>query len=78
MATNEQMKLEFAYFGEIWVFFKKHYEIKQSDDWEVVMADAAAINQKYHCPLCKDLILAVLDELERKNRINEEVFINDR
>ncbi len=78
MATNEQMKTEFSYFGEVWTFFKKYYEVRQSDDWEVVVADAAAINQKYHCPLCKDLILAILDELERRSKINEEVTRNDK
>ena len=70
MATNEQMKMEFAYFGEVWTFFKKYYEVEQSDEfWESVIAEAAAINQKYQCPLCKDLILAVLNELERKSKM---------
>lgn len=65
MAINKQMKTEFAYFGEVWTFFKKYYYVENTDAfWESVVAEAAAIHQKYHCPLCKDLILAILNELE--------------
>ena len=70
MATKEQMKTEFAYFGEVWTFFKKYYDVQQENDdyWAAVVEEASAINQKYNCELCKDLILAVLDELERKGK----------
>ena len=79
MATNEQMKTEISFFGEVWTFFKKYYYVENTDEfWESVIEKATAINQKYRCPLCKDLILAVLNELERKSNINEEVARNDR
>lgn len=70
MATKEQMKTEFAYFGEVWTFFKKYYDVQQENDdyWAAVVEEASAINQKYNCELCKDLILAVVDELERKGK----------
>ena len=70
MATKEQMKTEFAYFGEVWTFFKKYYDVQQENDdyWAAVVEEASAINQKYNCELCKDLILAVIDELERKGK----------
>ena len=70
MATKEQMKTEFAYFGEVWTFFKKYYDVQQENDdyWAAVVEEASAINQKYNCERCKDLILAVLDELERKGK----------
>ncbi len=72
MATNEQMKTEFSYFGEVWTFFKKYYCVESTEEfWEAVMADAAAINEKYRCSLCKDLILAVLNELERKSKMKQ-------
>ncbi len=75
MATKEQMKTEFAYFGEVWTFFKKYYDVRQDDEyWEAVVAEAGAINQKYHCELCKDLILAVVDELDRKGRAQREAI----
>lgn len=69
MATNEQMKTEFAFFGEVWTFFKKYYEVRQSDEyWEAVIGQLNEIYKKYHCELCKALLLAVLDELDRKSR----------
>lgn len=70
MATKEQMKTEFAYFGEVWTFFKKYYDVQQENDdyWAAVVEEASAINQKYNCELCKDLILAVVDELDRKGK----------
>lgn len=70
MATREQMKTEFAYFGEVWTFFKKYYDVQQENDdyWAAVVEEASAINQKYNCELCKDLILAILNELERKGK----------
>jgi hypothetical protein len=67
LATNEEMKTEFAYFGEVWSLFKKYYHVQQEDSyWEKLIKEAGAINQKYQCELCKDLILAVMNELERK------------
>lgn len=74
MATNAEMKTEFSYFGEVWTFFKKYYDVQQSDEyWQAVVEEAGAINQKYQCALCKDLILAVMDELERKGKAQSEV-----
>ena len=58
-----------AYFGEIWTLFKKYYHVQKEDSyWEKLIEDAGAINQKYQCELCKDLILAVVNELERKEK----------
>ncbi len=69
MATNEQMKEEFAFFGEVWTFFKKYYDAKQDDEyWEKLVEEAAYINQKYQSELCKDLIFVVIAELERKSK----------
>ena len=69
MATNEQMKTEFSYFAEVWTFFKRYYYVESTEEfWEAVIAEAAAINEKYCCPLCKDLVLAVFNKLERKSK----------
>lgn len=68
-ATNKEMSTEFQYFGEVWTFFKKYYHVRPDDDyWDAVIEEAGAINQKYQCELCKDLILAIVDELDRKYR----------
>ena len=69
IATKEQMKTEFSYFGEAWNFFKKFYETSEADEyWDAVVQEAGAIVQKYDCPLCKAVVLAIIDELERKHR----------
>ncbi|MDO4943125.1 MAG: hypothetical protein Q4E73_09875 [Lachnospiraceae bacterium] len=73
MATNAEMKTEFSYFGEIWTFFKKYYDVQRSDEyWDAVLEEAGRIGQKYQCELCKDLILAILDELERKGKAQDK------
>lgn len=73
MATNEQMKTEFSYFGEVWSFFKKFYEVQEDDYyWNLVVKEAERIVEKYNRPLCKALVLAVLNELERKSRAEME------
>lgn len=39
------------------------------DYWEAVVEESSAIVQKYNnLPLCKDLVLAVIGELERKEK----------
>lgn len=67
-ATREQMETEFAYFRDVWNFFKKHYDVRLDNAyWEAVIEEGSGIAQRYdNLPLCKDLILAVIDELERK------------
>lgn len=73
MATKEDMKTEFAYFGEAWNFFKKFYDTSDEDAyWDAVVQEGGAIILKYDCPLCKAVILAIIDELERKHRVGRE------
>ncbi len=67
MATKEQMKEEFVYFGEAWNFFKKFYEVQENDSyWDALTAEAGKILQRHDSPLCKAVVLAIIDELERK------------
>ena len=73
MATKEQMKIEFAYFGEAWNFFKKFYEVQDSNPyWDSVVQEAGQIIEKYHQPLCKAVVLAIIDELERKYKEEQQ------
>ena len=67
-ATNKEMSTEFQYFGEIWALFKKFYHVRPDDEyWEAVVEEGNAIVQKYNnLPLCRNLVLAVIGELERK------------
>lgn len=69
MATKEQMKTEFAYFSEIWTIFKKYYEVREDNTyWDSVVEEFIIIMKKYDCPLCDAIVLAIIDELDRKYR----------
>lgn len=69
MASNEQMKTEFSFFSEVWLFFKRYYEVQNTDSyWDSAIGEANAIDKKYNRELCKDLLISVLGELERKSR----------
>ena len=70
VATNKEMATEFQYFGDVWTFFKKYYHVRPDDDyWVAVVEEGSSIVQKYNnLPLCKDLVLAVISELERKEK----------
>ena len=73
MATKEQMKEEFAYFGEAWNFFKRFYEVKESESyWDSVIAEAGNLMQRYNCPLCRGVVLEIVDELDRKYRARKD------
>ena len=66
-ATNTDMKTEFAFFGEVWTFFKKYYLPRPDESyWLDLVEESAAINEKYHCDLCRDLLIAVTKEIQRR------------
>lgn len=68
-ATNIDMKTEFAFFGEVWTFFKKYYFSRPDESyWRDLVEESAAINEKYHCDLCRDLLIAVTKELQRREK----------
>lgn len=67
MVTNEEMRTEFAYFSEAWKLFKKYYRVQREDPyWKALTEDADAIIREYSRELCRDLVLAIVRELERK------------
>ena len=69
MATNIDMKTEFAFFGEVWTFFKKYYFPRPDESyWRDLVEESAQINEKYHCDLCRDLLIAVTKELQRREK----------
>ena len=68
-ATNRDMETEFAFFGEVWTFFKKYY-FPRPDElyWSDLVEESAQISEKYHCNLCRDLLIAVTKELQRREK----------
>lgn len=75
MATNQEMKIEFNFFRDVWNFFKKFYDVQDTENfWESAVNEAAEISEKYNCQLCKALLIAVAEELQRKGeRLYERV-----
>ncbi len=72
MATGyrQQMPTEFQFFADCWNFFGRFHEAKNSDEyWEAVVSESAEINERYKSPLCKDLLVAIMRELQRKGKV---------
>ena len=61
------MPTEFQFFADCWNFFGRFYEESNSIEyWEAVVAKSTQINEKYNSALCKDLLVAIMRELQRK------------
>lgn len=64
-------------FGDVWNYFKQFYPPQSNDEyWNKAVVEIESLMIKYKGSegekLAQDLILAVLTELERLNRINEK------
>lgn len=64
---RQQMPTEFQFFSDCWNFYGRFYEASDSDEyWMRAVNESAAINERYKSPLCKDLLVAIMKELQRK------------
>lgn len=64
---NNEIKQEFNMFGEIFKFYKKYYHPENTDEyWEAVMKDSGELHEKYKLPICKALLVAIINEFDRK------------
>ena len=60
-------------FGDIWKFYKRFQEVQNSDAyWERAISEAGKILEKYQTELCKQLLMDILEEFDRRG-INESV-----
>lgn len=74
MVRNEDVKQEFDMFAAVWKAFKSLLPVGTKDDidyWNNATEQTTAIMQKYPDPFSKDIALAVLTELERRSKANE-------
>ena len=59
-------------YNNVWLFFKKYFDLKQSDAderWEQFIAEADAIIRKYDkCDFVCEMIMAVSNEIERLSK----------
>lgn len=74
MVRNEDIKQEFDLFAAIWKMFKSLLPVSSKDDeayWDSVTGQIKEIMNTYPGQLATDLSMAVLSELERRCRTNE-------
>ena len=71
MVTDEELKKVYGMFTDAWKFYKKYADVQQSDEyWEAVVDESRQIAKKYdNAKLAIALLLAAIDELERKSKI---------
>ena len=70
MVTDEELKKVYGMFTDAWKFYKKYADVQQSDEyWESVVNEYGQIAKKYdNAKLAIALLLAAIDELERKSK----------
>lgn len=79
MVTDEELKTVWGMFTDAWKFYKKYADVQQSDEyWEAVVDESGQIAKKYdNAKLAIALILAAIDELERKSKEIQKMPQND-
>lgn len=79
MVTDEELKKVYGMFVDAWKFYKKYADVQQSDKyWESLLAEADTMAKKHwNNRLCRNLILAVVSELERKSKEIQKMPQND-
>lgn len=79
MVTDAELKKGYDVFSDVWRFYKKFMDVQQSDEyWEAVVVEADAIAEKYQDnKLLRGLILAAVEELERKSKEIQKMPQND-
>lgn len=70
MVTDEELKKVYGMFTDARKFYKKYADVQQSDEyWEAVVDESRQIAKKYDkAKLAIALLLATIDELERKSK----------
>lgn len=73
--TETELRQDYEMFTDLWRFYKRFCESSIADEyWEAVDQEANALREKHGSKLCNRLLLAVVDEFERRER-NEESTI---
>lgn len=74
MVRNEEIKQEFALFADVWNTYKLLLPVRPRNDtryWGEAVEAVSKIMRKYPGQFAKDLSLAVLGDLERRSKENE-------
>lgn len=71
MVRNDEVMKEFDLFSAVWKFFKESLPVRDMEDdayWNQVVASAEDIHQAHASPLCTALVIAIIEELERRSK----------
>ena len=68
MVSDEELRRIYNLFTDCWRYFKKYVDVSDEDIyWENVVSESGELSKKYNNDkLAIALILAVIDEFERK------------
>lgn len=79
MVTDEELKKVYGMFTDAWKFYKKYADVQQSDEyWEAAVDESGQLAKKYdNAKLAIALLLAAIDELERKSKEIQKMPQND-
>ena len=71
MVTDVELRIVYGMFTDEWKFYKKYAGIQQSEDerWQQLVDESGQLAKKYdNAKLAIALLLAAIDELERKSK----------
>lgn len=73
-AKNSELPEQFEFCSDIWNFYKKFYHIDNTDTyWQAMVDESNKLHEKYPSRLCKEIILDVLDEFDRRLKEEKEI-----
>lgn len=65
--TSKDIPEVFQMFGDVFTLLKKYYNPEQNDEfWEYLKADIDVVYNKYNTQLCKDILLAIANDIDRR------------
>lgn len=75
MVKNSEVQQEFDMFAEVWKIYKSLLPVQDRHDeiyWDNVQKCISGFMRKYQGQFAKDIALAVLGDLERRCKENED------
>ena len=72
--NEESLKQHHQIIVETWQLLKSHSDIQDTDEyWEQLVNEATEIYERYKTKFAKDMVIAVLNELERERNHDEHI-----
>lgn len=65
--TSKDIPEIFNMFGDVFTLLKKYYSPEPRDEfWEQIKAEIDVVYSKYNTQLCKDILLAIANDIDRR------------